>query len=56
VNTWCEHWYIKIKKEKTQAIYFTRRLRVPDDVHRKTDPSFVEEEAPFRNMYMSRRE
>jgi hypothetical protein len=25
-------------------------------LHRKTNPSFVEEEAPIRNMYVSKRE
>jgi hypothetical protein len=25
-------------------------------LHRKTNPSFIEEEAPFRNMHISRRE
>jgi hypothetical protein len=32
VKSWCERWNIKIDEGKTQAIYFPRRLRVPDDV------------------------
>jgi hypothetical protein len=32
VNLWCECWSIKITEEKTPAIYFSRRLRVPDNV------------------------
>jgi hypothetical protein len=32
VNSWCERWNIKINEGKTQAIYFSRRLRVPVDV------------------------
>jgi hypothetical protein len=26
VNSWCERWNIKINEEKTQAVYFSRRL------------------------------
>jgi hypothetical protein len=29
IETWCERWNIKASKEKTQAIYFTHRLRPP---------------------------
>jgi hypothetical protein len=29
---WCEHWNIKINEGKTQSVYFSRRLRVPEDV------------------------
>jgi hypothetical protein len=32
VNSWCERCNINISEENTQAIYFSRRLRVPDDV------------------------
>jgi hypothetical protein len=32
VNSWCEHWNIKINEGKSQAIYFSRSLRVPDDL------------------------
>jgi hypothetical protein len=32
VNSWCERWNININVRKTRAIYFSRRLRVPDDV------------------------
>jgi hypothetical protein len=32
VNSWCECRSIKINERKTQAIYFSRRLRVPEDV------------------------
>jgi hypothetical protein len=32
VNPWCERWNIKINEAKTQAIYFSRRLIVPEDV------------------------
>jgi hypothetical protein len=32
VNSWCERWNVKNNEEKTQAIYFSRKLRVPDDV------------------------
>jgi hypothetical protein len=32
VNWWCKCWNIEINKGKSQAIYFSRRLRVPDDV------------------------
>jgi hypothetical protein len=30
IETWCEHWNIKINDEKTQAIYFTHRRRSPE--------------------------
>jgi hypothetical protein len=32
MKSWCEQWNIKINKEKTQVIYFSRRLRVPEDM------------------------
>jgi hypothetical protein len=32
MNSWCERWNIKINEWKTRAIYFPRRLRVPEDV------------------------
>jgi hypothetical protein len=32
VNSWCELWNIKINERKTQAIYFSRILSVPEDV------------------------
>jgi hypothetical protein len=32
VNSWCERLTIKINEGKTQATYFSRRLRVPEDV------------------------
>jgi hypothetical protein len=32
VNFWCECWNMKINEGKTQTIYFSRRLRIPDDV------------------------
>jgi hypothetical protein len=32
VNSWCERWNIKINERKIQAIYFSRILRVPDDI------------------------
>jgi hypothetical protein len=32
VNTWCERWNIQINEGKIQAIYISRRLRVPEDV------------------------
>jgi hypothetical protein len=32
VNSLCEWWNIKLNEGKTHAIYFSRRLRVPDDV------------------------
>jgi hypothetical protein len=31
VNSWCERMNIKFNERKTQAIYFSRRLTVPDD-------------------------
>jgi hypothetical protein len=31
VNSWSERWKIGINEEKTQAIYFSRRIRTPDD-------------------------
>jgi hypothetical protein len=30
IETWCERWNIKINEDKTQAIYFSRRLRPPE--------------------------
>jgi hypothetical protein len=32
VNSWCEHWNIKINERKTQVIFFSRRHRVPDSI------------------------
>jgi hypothetical protein len=29
LNSWCEHWTIKINGGKTQAFYFSRRLKSP---------------------------
>jgi hypothetical protein len=31
-NSWCERWNVKINEGKTEAIYFSRRLRVPEDM------------------------
>jgi hypothetical protein len=31
VGSWCRHWNIKINEGKTQAIYFSRRRRMPED-------------------------
>jgi hypothetical protein len=31
MNSWCERWNVKINEGKTHAIYFSRRLRVPED-------------------------
>jgi hypothetical protein len=44
VNLWCEHWNIKINEGKTQAICYSRRLRVPDDV-----PQLNRQDIPFVN-------
>jgi hypothetical protein len=33
VRSWCERWNIKINEGKTQAIYFSKRRRVLEDVH-----------------------
>jgi hypothetical protein len=30
IETWCEHWKIKINEDKSQAIYFSLRLRPPE--------------------------
>jgi hypothetical protein len=30
METWCEHWNIKINEDKTQAIYFSRSRRRPE--------------------------
>jgi hypothetical protein len=30
IETWCEHWNIKFNQDKTQAIYFSHRLRPPE--------------------------
>jgi hypothetical protein len=30
IETWCERWNIKINETKTQAVYFSRRLRPPE--------------------------
>jgi hypothetical protein len=32
VNLWCVQWNINVNQGKTQAVYFSRRLTVPDDV------------------------
>jgi hypothetical protein len=32
IETWCEHWNIKINEEKTQAIYFSHRIRAPESL------------------------
>jgi hypothetical protein len=29
---WCERWIIKIKEDKTQAIYFSHQTRLPDSL------------------------
>jgi hypothetical protein len=29
IETWCERWNIKINEDKTQAIYFSHRIRAP---------------------------
>jgi hypothetical protein len=29
IETWCEHWNIKVSEEKAQAIYFSHRRRPP---------------------------
>jgi hypothetical protein len=31
VGSWCQRWNIKINEGKTQAIYFSKRLRMPGD-------------------------
>jgi hypothetical protein len=31
VKSWCERWNIKINEGKSQAIFFSRRITVPDD-------------------------
>jgi hypothetical protein len=31
MGSWCQHWNIKINEGKTQAIYFSRRPRLPED-------------------------
>jgi hypothetical protein len=43
VKSWCERWNIKINEGNIQAIHFSRRLRVPDDVLRliRRDIRFV---------------
>jgi hypothetical protein len=30
MDTWCEHWNIKINEDKTQGIYFSRSRRPPE--------------------------
>jgi hypothetical protein len=30
METWCERWNIKINKEKTRGIYFSRSRRPPE--------------------------
>jgi hypothetical protein len=29
-ETWCEHWNIKFNDDRTQAIYFSQKLRPPE--------------------------
>jgi hypothetical protein len=29
---WCEHWSIKINEDKSQAIYFSHRIRPPESI------------------------
>jgi hypothetical protein len=29
IETWCERWNIKINEDKTQAVYFSHRIRAP---------------------------
>jgi hypothetical protein len=29
IGTWCESWNIKVNHDKTQAIYFSHRLKPP---------------------------
>jgi hypothetical protein len=43
VNSWCKLWNIKIEEGKPQAIYFSKKLRVPDGVLQLYGPdiSFV---------------
>jgi hypothetical protein len=31
VGSWCQRWNIKMNEGKTQAIYFSRRRRMPED-------------------------
>jgi hypothetical protein len=31
VGSWCQRWNIKINERKTQAIYFSRRRRMPEN-------------------------
>jgi hypothetical protein len=31
MGSWCQHWNIKINEGQTQAIYFSRRRRLPED-------------------------
>jgi hypothetical protein len=30
IEKWCEHWNIKVNEDKTQAIYFSHRIRPPE--------------------------
>jgi hypothetical protein len=30
IETWCERWNIKLNEDKTQAIYFSHRIRPPE--------------------------
>jgi hypothetical protein len=32
IETWCERWNIKINEDKTQAIYFSHRIRTPESL------------------------
>jgi hypothetical protein len=41
IETWCERWNIKINEEKTQAIYFSHRRRLPEShlkLNRRNNP------------------
>jgi hypothetical protein len=31
VGSWCQHWNIEINEGKTQAIYFSKKCRMPGD-------------------------
>jgi hypothetical protein len=40
IETWCERWNIRINEDKTQAIYFSHRLRPPETHHIIVDTEF----------------
>jgi hypothetical protein len=42
VAAWCKHWYIKINEEKTQAIYFSHRIRPHEFVLTNYVPTSME--------------